>query len=99
MAETLNQALGDIFGRGLVSALAPDRLDSSATSVVQTAPVPEPGAKPELDLKDPTLAELAAEASAHYDRMAKAQRDGDWALYGEELKKLGDVLAKMRKLK
>ena len=25
----------------------------------------------------------------------KAQREGNWALYGEEIKRLGEVLAKM----
>jgi uncharacterized membrane protein (UPF0182 family) len=40
---------------------------------------------------------LAAQAQGHYDRAIKAQRDGNWALYGEEIKKLGEVLAKMAK--
>jgi uncharacterized protein len=43
------------------------------------------------------LAALAARAQAHYDQAIKAQRDGDWARYGEELKKLGAVLDQMRK--
>jgi uncharacterized membrane protein (UPF0182 family) len=43
------------------------------------------------------LATLAARAQAHYDQAIKAQRDGDWARYGEELKKLGAVLDQMRK--
>ena len=94
MAETLTQALVEIFGRSVASALAPDRLESSATSVVQTAPIvpdllPAPGAEAPTDSATVTLAEQARQ---HYERMTKAQRDGDWALYGEELKKLGDVL-------
>jgi uncharacterized membrane protein (UPF0182 family) len=43
------------------------------------------------------LTALAARAQAHYDQAIKAQRDGDWARYGEELKKLGAVLDQMRK--
>ena len=43
------------------------------------------------------LATLAARAQAHYDQAIKAQRDGDWARYGDELKKLGAVLDQMRK--
>jgi uncharacterized membrane protein (UPF0182 family) len=37
-----------------------------------------------------------AQARGHYDRAVEAQRNGDWAKYGEELKRLGDVLARMR---
>ena len=45
---------------------------------------------------DPPVAEaLAAQARAHYDRAIQAQRAGDWAAYGEEIKRLGDVLGRM----
>jgi len=49
--------------------------------------------KPEL----PAVADLAARAGEHYDRALKAQREGDWAGYGEEIKKLGKVLDLMKK--
>ena len=39
---------------------------------------------------------LATEARAHYERAIAAQRAGDWAKYGEELRLLGDVLARMK---
>jgi uncharacterized membrane protein (UPF0182 family) len=39
--------------------------------------------------------DLAAEARQHYDRAVEAQRSGDWATYGEELKRLGEVLDRM----
>jgi uncharacterized membrane protein (UPF0182 family) len=38
---------------------------------------------------------LVAEATAHYRRALQAQRDGDWALYGEEIKRLGEVLERL----
>jgi uncharacterized membrane protein (UPF0182 family) len=38
---------------------------------------------------------LAAQAHAHYRRALQAQRDGDWALYGEEIKRLGELLERM----
>ena len=41
-------------------------------------------------------AAAAAEAQAHYDRAIEAQRAGDWAKYGEEIKALGDALARLR---
>lgn len=40
-------------------------------------------------------AALAARAQAHYQRAMQAQRDGDWALYGEEIRRLGEVLERL----
>ena len=96
MAETLNQALMQIFGRSIATALAPDRLQSSATSVVQAS-----SEIPEVQTVEPTetMTELAAEAKTHLDRAIRAQRDGDWATYGDEIKKVGDVLDRMNKIK
>lgn len=39
---------------------------------------------------------LASTAGEHYDRAMKAQREGNWALYGEEIKKLGETIRKMK---
>jgi len=95
MAETLNQALGQIFGSSIVAALSPDRLQSSATSVVQaSSEIPE---APAAAAGDQTMAELATEAKTHLERALKAQRDGDWATYGEEIKKVGEIIDKMNK--
>jgi uncharacterized membrane protein (UPF0182 family) len=54
------------------------------------APVPE---------GNPAIAALAAEAKTHFDNAQAAQRAGDWALYGEELKKLEDVLTRMQNVR
>jgi uncharacterized protein len=43
------------------------------------------------------MQQLAAEALAVYNRALDAQKAGDWAKYGEEIKRLGELLAKMRK--
>jgi uncharacterized membrane protein (UPF0182 family) len=40
---------------------------------------------------------LASVARGHFDRAINAQREGDWALYGEEIKKLGETIRKMQK--
>ena len=40
---------------------------------------------------------LASVAKEHYDRALNAQREGNWALYGEEIRKLGDTIRKMQK--
>ena len=91
MAETLTKCLAQIFGREVEKALAPDQLASTATSVIPTAGLPidpeevtAPGAAADL-------AALAAEAQTHFDNAEKAQRAGDWALYGEEMRKVRDV--------
>jgi uncharacterized membrane protein (UPF0182 family) len=44
----------------------------------------------------PEQKDLASQAREHFDRAMAAQREGDWALYGEEIRKLGDVIRKMR---
>ena len=42
------------------------------------------------------LAELTADARATYDRAIAAQKAGDWAKYGEEIQRLGEILQRMR---
>jgi uncharacterized membrane protein (UPF0182 family) len=39
---------------------------------------------------------LGSQARELYDRAMKAQREGDWALYGEQIRKLGEVIRKMK---
>jgi uncharacterized membrane protein (UPF0182 family) len=110
MAESLEAAIDRIFPRS--GARPPAELTSASptgpgaspgatsTAAAGGAPV-ESGtassAKPGTGTTD--LASLAAQAQTHYDQAIKAQRDGDWARYGEELKKLGTVLDQMRKLR
>jgi uncharacterized membrane protein (UPF0182 family) len=38
---------------------------------------------------------LIREANQHYERALQLQRQGDWAGYGDEVKKLGEVLNKL----
>jgi uncharacterized membrane protein (UPF0182 family) len=35
-------------------------------------------------------------AVEHYQNAMQAQREGNWARYGDEIRRLGDVLEKMR---
>ena len=39
---------------------------------------------------------LAQQAQGHYSRALQARREGDWALYGEEIEQLGDVLEQLQ---
>jgi uncharacterized membrane protein (UPF0182 family) len=44
---------------------------------------------------DSSVAALVAEARRRYDNALQAQRAGDWARYGEEIRQLGDVLERL----
>jgi uncharacterized membrane protein (UPF0182 family) len=97
MAETLTRALVSIFGPSVAAALAPDQLSSAATSVVATTPEavePEPAAIVAGPCEP--LPTLAVAAQTHLDNATRAQRAGDWALYGEEMKKLETTIGCMQ---
>ena len=40
--------------------------------------------------------DLLKQAKYHFDRAMSAQRRGDWALYGEEIRKLSEVFQSAR---
>jgi uncharacterized protein len=94
MEQTLDAALDRIFngGEGGGERPSPSRATSagskpqSQTTGATQAPTPAP-----LD------ANLAARARQHYDRALQAQRDGNWAAYGEEIRLLGETLRAMSK--
>ena len=44
---------------------------------------------------DATFQALVAEARQRYQSAMQAQREGDWARYGEEIRRLGDVLERI----
>jgi len=44
---------------------------------------------------DAGISRLAREAMAIYDKAVSSQRQGDWAAYGDELRKLREVLQRM----
>ncbi len=93
MEPTLEAALARLFG-GTAAPPPPeteqvrrDTPDARPASV--TSPVPGGDAVP--------LDALAVEARGHYEAAIAAQRSGDWARYGEELRLLGQVLGRMRR--
>ena len=91
MAQTLDAALDQIFGGGGARGTAkpqPASAPSPSTSL-STPTKPEPVA--------PLDANLAMRARQHYERAMQAQRDGNWALYGDEIRLLGDTLRGLSK--
>ena len=98
MAETMNQALGEIFGAAVTAGLSPDRLESTATSVIKTVS-DEPTLTADTPAAEPTLAGLVEEALAARDRGEKALREGNLGVYAEEMRKVGELLEKMKTVK
>ena len=95
MEQTLDAGLARLFGgRGPAQpsvAMASNRPPQPQPAAEETTQEQQTAA-PAAD-----VAALAAQARSHYDRAIAAQRAGDWATYGEEIKRLGEVLAKMRR--
>ena len=80
MDETLAKALDRIFPRVAGEYLSP----------------PGPSAVPALEPAfEESTADLVAMAREHYQRAQEAMKALDWALYGEEIKALGEVLERL----
>jgi len=84
MEETLEASIARIFQGGL--------------------PQPAPGAAPQITTASAppgspaaTAGDLFRDAKETYDRAVQAQRQGDWAKYGEELQRLGAILDELQK--
>ena len=93
MEDTLEAGLARLFGAGGTPSPAPQDETVRGTGAPQPAAESAgAGAAP----ADAQTAALAAQARDHYDRALQAQRAGDWAKYGEEIRLLGEVLARMR---
>ncbi len=71
-----------------------DRLFSGERSGALTA-APKPIEKAEPEAFPGDAAALVAQAREIYDRAMRAQREGNWAQYGEEIKRLGEILEKL----
>jgi uncharacterized membrane protein (UPF0182 family) len=81
MEETLEKALDRLFPRDGEPRPTISPSTTTGRAAVEEASV-DAGA-------------LAAQAREHYRRAIEAQRNGDWALYGEEIRKLGEVIERM----
>jgi len=83
MEETLEQSLAKIF-KG-----AP--LAGPEATRPQPSTVPPP--------RVASVESLAAQAKQHYDQALEALRAGDWTKYGDEIKRLGEVINQMQRQK
>jgi uncharacterized membrane protein (UPF0182 family) len=93
MEPTLDLALARLFGSRAAQSPSPAP-EGAAPGPATPAAVP-PGAVSGATRStlDPAL---VAEARAHYTRAIEAQRAGDWARYGDEIKALGAALDRLR---
>ena len=66
--------------------------DAGGAPVALAADVAVP-APPQLPAT--AIPALARQAQEHYSRAIQAQRQGDWAVYGDEIRLLGDVLEQL----
>jgi uncharacterized membrane protein (UPF0182 family) len=87
MAETLDAALAGLVGGGERPAASPLAASDSAAAATSTAAATAGTAS-----ATPALVQRALE---HYNRARAAQRSDDWATYGEEMRKLGEVLRQL----
>jgi uncharacterized membrane protein (UPF0182 family) len=90
MEQTFEGALARLFG----GAGAP-RVQPGVTTTANQPGAPSPAPTPAA-ATSPQIATLADEAQAHYQRAIEAQRAGDWAKYGEEIRALGQALDRMK---
>jgi uncharacterized membrane protein (UPF0182 family) len=89
MENTLEAGLERLFGGG--------RQRQPQTTSAAASPTATPAQTPSAPATESSLPALAAEAEAHFQKALAAQRAGDWAAYGEEIKRVGELLARMKR--
>jgi uncharacterized membrane protein (UPF0182 family) len=92
MAETLDAALAMLLAGSAGGAAGPPSVTEPAaadtTTIVPNAPVSTSAGSADA-------AALTRQAREHYDRARAAQRADDWATYGAEMRRLGEVLRRL----
>lgn len=84
MEETLDKAIRKIFGM----RVSDEKIKPEETELKEK---PQQLRIPEDD--------ILSNARMHYETAIQAQKDGNWALYGEEIKKLGRILNSIKQEK
>ncbi len=85
MSETFESGLTQLFGATGQIAEGPSAQVDTTTAEAST----------EATAELPSASAVAREAQTHYERALAAQRAGNWALYGQEIAKLGDALKRL----
>ena len=88
MEETLERGLSRLFGGAVEGEPRPVLPQLSvADGVAATAAT-----------TSPAMVDLIRQAQDHYQRAIDAQRNGDWATYGDEIEELGGLVRRLREL-
>ncbi len=91
MERTLDEAIDRLFGES-------DRSGRPAATATATPP-PTAGGTTAAAVATPASVEwerMGTEARDTYQRALDAQRAGDWAKYGDEIRRLGELLERMK---
>ena len=91
MEPTLDQAIARLFGQTDRTTPAPQPGAPAAATTLPAA-----GTPPQNGFDAATWERFGSDARDTYQRALDAQRAGDWAKYGEEIKRLGELLERMR---
>ncbi len=92
MSETFESSLGRLFsGEINTQAQIASGAAADTSSKLPSAGAPAAAVQP----RGPN-ADLIREADDHYQRAVSAQRSGDWATYGDEIKRLGETLQRLK---
>ena len=83
MEETLGAGLARLFGGDVVA--------DTRSRDVALDPIATARGEP-----DASVADLVSQLTEHYENALTAQRVGDWATYGEELRQVGELLRQLR---
>ena len=92
MEETLEAGLSKIFG----SAEGQTPIQSGQTKPAGETPASSAPTDPSRGEAGTTKESLLNQANESYETALRAQREGDWTRYGEEIRKLGEILSKLR---
>ena len=95
MAETLDRALDQIFAEAPTQPSTEPNILLADLTGADPPPVTVPSETATSDLASSDSP--AKQARDHYSRALQAQQAGDWALYGEEIERLGEVLEEMER--
>ena len=71
-------------------------LGNKVTILADTAPTSDQSPPRLVETRASASGTLTQQAQEYYTLALEAQRDGDWARYGEEIERLGEVLQRLQ---